>query len=139
MIRKRYWSTGIRIEYTDHLCEAWGGEVNFFDDTFAEQQPERERVSTYGHLQTRHFVESTGGHRDALTIVTDTLIRDAEQLGIEFRNPTLYATGDGVDPYYPLPEGWIDLFEEQADRLGWSRPSYRNEIQARRSRLHVLD
>ena len=83
---------------------------------------------------------SKGGHREALTLVTDTLIRDAEQLGIEFRDPTIYATGEGVDPDYPLPYDWVDLFEEQADRLGWSRPPYRAELRAwRRPRLHVLD
>ncbi len=140
VIRKRYWSTGIRIEFTDHHSPAWGGEVDFFDDTLADQDPERGLISTYGHLQTRYFVPSKGSHRDALTLVTDTLLRDAEQLGVEFRDPTIYATGEGVDPDYPLPEGWIDLFEEQADRLGWAKPPYRDEMRAwRRPRLRVLD
>jgi len=140
VIHKRYWSTGIRIEYTDHGSPAWGGEVDFFDDTFADPDPGRGLISTYGHLQTRHFVPSNGGHREALTLVTDTLIRDAEQLGVEFRDPTIYATGEGVDPDYPLPEGWVDLFEEQADRLGWATPSYRDEMFGRRMpRLRVLN
>ena len=140
MIRKRYWSTGIRIEYTDHRGPAWGGEVDFFEDTFAHQDPGRGLISTYGHLQTRHFVPSRGSHREALTLVTDTLIRDAEQLGVEFRDPTIYATGEGLDPDYPLPEGWVDLLEEQADRLGWATPLYREEMfGGRLPRLRVLD
>ena len=140
MIRKRYWSTGIRIEYTYHRSPAWGGEVEFFDDTFADQDPGRGLISTYGHLQTRHFVPSRGSHREALTLVTDALIRDAEQLGVEFRDPTIYATGEGVDPDYRLPEGWVDLFEEQADRLGWATPLYRGKMfGSRLPRLRVLD
>lgn len=138
MTRKRYWSTGIRIEYTEHRVPAWGGEVDFFDDLLAEQDSSRGEISTYGHVQTRHFVPSAASHRDALTLVTDTLIRDAERLGIEFREPTIYATGEGVDPDYPFPDNWIGLLEEQADRLGWSRPPYRREMQ-RRPRLRVLD
>ena len=47
VIRKRYWSTGIRIEYTDHRSPAWGGEVDFFDDTLADQVPECGLISTY--------------------------------------------------------------------------------------------
>ncbi len=142
MIRKRYWSTGIRIEYTDYHSPAWGGEVDFFDDSLGDHAPEQGAISisTYGHLQTRYFVPSTGSDRDALTAVTDTLIRDAEQLGVEFRDPTLYATGEGLDPDYPLPEGWVDLFEEQADRLGWARPPYRSTVNGwGRPRLRVLD
>ncbi len=140
MIRKRYWSTGIRIEYTDCHSPAWGGEVDFFDDSLGDQAPEQRAISTHGRLQTRYFVPSRGSDRDALTAVTDTLIRDAEQLGVEFRDPTLYATGEGVDPDYPLPDGWVDLFEEQADRLGWARPPYRTTVDGwGRPRLRVLD
>src|SRR5262249_52403560 len=50
---------------------------------------------------------------DALAAVTDTLRREAKKLGIEFRNPYIYAEGDGEDPNHPLPEGWADLLEEQ--------------------------
>jgi hypothetical protein len=140
VIRKRYWSTGIRIEYTDYHSPAWGGEVAFFDDSLADHAPEQEAISTYGHLQTRYFVPSRGSHRDALTAVTDTLINDAEQLGIAFRDPTLYATGEGLEPDYPMPEGWIELLEEQADRLGWTRPPYRSVTdRSGRPRLRVLD
>jgi len=137
---KRFWSTGIRIEYTDYLNPAWGGEVDFFEEDWVTEDPRRTLPSTYGHLQTRHLVPSRGSHRDALTVVTDTLIRDAEQLGIEFRDPTLYVTGDGVEPDYPLPEDWIDLFEEQTDRLGWARPPYGSAVDGRgRPRLRVLE
>jgi hypothetical protein len=140
VIRKRYWSNGIRIEYTDYQGPAWGGEVDFFDESLGDQRPAQGVISTHGHLQTRHFVPSRGSDRDALTAVTDTLIRDAEQLGVEFRDPTLYATGEGVDPDYPLPTNWLDLFEEQTDRLGWARPSYRSPVyRGGRPRLRVVD
>ena len=138
MIRKRYWSTGIRIEYTEHRAPAWGGEVDFFDGLLADQEPSQGLLSTYGHLQTRQFVPAAGSDRDALILVTDTLIRGAEQLGVEFREPTIYATGEGVDPDYPFPDNWIDLLAEQADRLGWARPPYRSEMH-RRPRLRVLN
>jgi hypothetical protein len=149
LIRKRYWATGIRIEYTDHHNPAWGGEVDFYDDTLpgrdeswanGDQGSEQGQISTHGHLQTRYFVPSRGSHRDALTAVTDSLINDAEQLGIAFRDPTLYATGEGLEPDYPMPEGWIELLEEQADRLGWTRPPYRSVTdRSGRPRLRVLD
>jgi hypothetical protein len=140
LTRKRYWSTGIRIEYTSYHGPAWGGEVDFFDDNPGDQDPAQGAISTYGRLQTRYFVPSKGSHRDALTAVTDTLITEVEQFGIEFRDPTLYATGEGVDPDYPLPEGWVDLFEEQTDRLGWTRPPYRSAVDSwGRPRLRVLD
>jgi hypothetical protein len=59
-----------------------------------------------------------------VTAVTDALSPDAEHLGIEFRDPYIYAEGDGEDPDHPMPDGWVDLLEEQAQRLGWGIPPY---------------
>ena len=141
VIGKRYWSTGIRIEYTDHVNPAWGGEVDFFDEGWFERPDWLQgAISTQGHLRTRYFLPSHGDHRQALTVVTDTLLRDAEQLGVDFRDPTIYATGDGEDPDYPLPEDWRELLDEQADRLGWSRSSHDSRPSGWRApRLRVLD
>lgn len=141
MIGKRYWSTGISISYSGDRHPGWGGEVDFLDDGFCNDEPERGLVSTQGWLRTHYYVPSRGGHRDALTAVTDTLTQDAERMGIEFRDPYIYAKGDGEDPDHPMPEGWVDLLEEQAERLGWETPPYRRSRPdgSRRPRLRVLD
>jgi hypothetical protein len=44
---------------------------------------------------------------------------DAERLGIQWRDPTVYYKGDGEDPEYPPPDGWRELLAAQAARLGW--------------------
>lgn len=141
MIGKRYWSTGIRLNYSGDRDPAWGGELDYYDEGFNDDEPEQGMISTNGHLRTRYYVPTRGGHRDALATVTDTLKRDAEQLGIEFRDPMIYAAGDGDDPDCPMPPGWIDLLEEEAERHGWGIPTYRETAvdTVHRPPLRVLD
>lgn len=124
MIGKRYWSTGISLRYADDRNPAWAGSLDFYDEGFANDDPEAERISTVGSLRTRYYIRTSGRHGDALAAVTDTLRRDAEKLGIEFRDPYVYAEIEGEDPNHPLPDGWVGLLEEQADRLGWGMPGY---------------
>jgi hypothetical protein len=127
MIGKRYWSTGISLRYSNDRGAAWSGSLDFFDDGFANDDLAADRISTQGQLRTRYFVHVPGQHSEVVAAVTDTLRRDAETLGIEFRDPYLYAEGDGEDPNNPLPDGWVDMFEEQADQLGWGMPAYREQ------------
>ena len=68
---------------------------------------------------------ATGAHQQSMRLVTDTLIRDAEALGIEFQDPMLYGHEDGEDLDYPMPDGWAELLEEEAERLGWGMPPYK--------------
>ena len=125
MIGKRYWSTGISLRYGgDDRNPAWAGELNFDDDGFGPEDPSTGLISTVGELRTRYWVATKGTQQRALRAVTDNLIHDAETLGIEFRDPYLYAAGDGEDPANPLPEGCVELLEEQAERLGWGLPGY---------------
>jgi hypothetical protein len=124
MIGKRYWSTGIRLRYSGDRNPAWAGDLNFFDGGFGADDASTGHISTVGDLRTRYWLATHGMHQRALRAVTDNLIQDAETLGIEFRDPYLYAAGDGEDLAHPLPEGWVELLEEQAGRLGWGMPGY---------------
>ena len=127
MIGRRYWSSGITVRYSEPDAEpAWMGSLDFQDEGLANDIPAAGLVSTRGRLETRYFVPAIGGHRVALASVTDTLKRDAEGLGIEFRDPWVYADADGEDPSRPMPGGWRRLLREEADRLGWG--SYGDEL-----------
>jgi hypothetical protein len=124
MIGKRYWSTGISLRYSSDRTPAWSGALSFHDDGFASDDLATGQISTEGELHTRYYVPTGGVHQRALRLVTDTLIHDADSLGIEFRDAYLYAHGDGEDPGHPMPHGWVELMEEQAERLGWGMPDY---------------
>ena len=124
MIGKRYWSTGISLRYSGDLTPAWSSALSFQDDGFALDDPATGQISTEGELRTRYDVPTGGIHQRALRLVTDTLIHDAGALGIEFRDPYLYAHKDSEDPAHPMPDGWVELMDEQAERLGWGMPDY---------------
>lgn len=125
MIGKRYWSSGILLSHLEGDDPYWHGTAGFYDDGFADDDPAAGRISTHGELRTHYFVRARN-HQESLRLVIDTLRTDAEALGIEFRDPYLYAAGDGEDPAHPMPEGWRDLLREQADRVGWRLP-YRTD------------
>lgn len=126
-----YWATGITLRYRDaHVAraESWSGSVDFYDDGFAgEDNAETRQISTEGTLRTRYFVQGRPAEV-ALAAVIDTLVLDAERLGIRFRGtvsdkPTLSYDGDSDNAVFPPPDGWKHMLRMQADRIGWD--SYR--------------
>ncbi|MFC4006584.1 hypothetical protein ACFOY2_05085 [Nonomuraea purpurea] len=116
MIGSKYWSTGITVRYSNG---AWGGTVEYLDDGFANDDAATRRISTEGELRTRYFVKDCEG-ADALTVVIDVLISDAERLGITWNAKAgVYYHGDGEDSDWPTPDGWRGLVNAQSVRLGW--------------------
>lgn len=122
-----YWATGITLRYRGYQGnhpESWGGNVNFYDDGFLNNNPAAGEVSTEGRLHTRYFVESYDGDA-ALTAVIDTLIADAGRLGIRFvgtaaGKPMLWCESEDED--FPPPAGWRNMLRAQAERIGWDSP-----------------
>lgn len=109
MIGNRFWSTGITVRWLDdgrvHVS------LDFHDDGFAEPG------TVEGKLRLRYY-------QNDLAQSLDTLIADAERLGIEFLNPaigkpSLYVHGDGESDREYYPSNWRDILAEQAARLGW--------------------
>jgi hypothetical protein len=128
----RYWSTGITVTYAPFAeringepYPGWHASLDYRDDGFTNNNPETVQVSTEGSLHTRYPVRSSKV-RTGLSIAIDTLIADAERLGITFttlpgnRGPHLYYDGDGENEAHPAPEDWRDLLAAEAERLGWS-------------------
>lgn len=119
-----YWSTGITVK---HHNGKWAASVDFLDNGFANDDPDKGHISTEGKLHTRYFI-ADGEQVDGLTAAIDTVRADAERLGIIWRSdddvPTIYMKGDGEDPEWPAPDGWHELVNAQAERIGWT-PSYR--------------
>lgn len=114
MIGPAYWSTGIKLTYVEPYGThgpAWSGEVEYFDDGFADDDAAASRISTQGRLATRYAVEG----EDALTSVVGTLLRDAARLGIVWQMQNIYWGGDGDAP--PLP--YRSMLIAQAERIGW--------------------
>lgn len=103
MIGGRYWSTGIMVCPSDGQ---WLAQLAFYDDGFATVG------ATEGMLRTRYFGAD-------LSRQIDLLVQDAQQLGIEFRAPTLYWPGDGEDPKVPPTVGWKELLRKECERIGW--------------------
>jgi hypothetical protein len=130
MIGERYWSTGIMLAYgyAGHDQSGWTAKAEFFDDGFADNDPDNGAISTEGEIRSRYMVRD-GKSADALTVVLDVVRADAQRLGIEWRSPALYYKGDGEDEDYPPPDGWRSLIGAQAARLGW-RNLYGGEEQA---------
>ncbi|MGR6921225.1 hypothetical protein ACU635_43875 [[Actinomadura] parvosata] len=122
MIGPQYWSTGITVSCDSRA--GWGAHVDFYDDGHGDDDPERGRISTEGTLRTRYFVGG-GDQVDALTLAIDTVKADAEKLGIAWSEAaTVYHAGDDGLPDQPAPEGWRELVNSHATRLGW-QPAYR--------------
>jgi hypothetical protein len=119
-----YWSTGITVTYNEGR---WSASVKFFDNGFTDDNPDTGQISTEGTLHTGYFI-ADGEQVDGLTAAIDTVKRDAERLGIIWRQdgtmPTVYMKGDGEDPEWPAPDGWRELVDAHAERLGWM-PCYR--------------
>lgn len=126
-----YWSTGIRIgahERADGRL-SWSASLVFDDDGFIDtENPDNGEISTHGGLSTRYHVDSTDT-ADGLTVAIDTILRDAERLGIAMRYPTgpplLYVRGDGEYSDEWLPAGWRERLVEQAKRIGWQTYDHR--------------
>lgn len=118
-----YWATGITVHCDG---ERWGGHVDFYDDGFANDDPDTGAISTEGTLRTRYLVRD-GEHVTALTAVLDTLAADAERLGIRLAGPaqsapSLYYRLDGEDPDSPPPANWRQALTVEAARRGWECP-----------------
>jgi len=119
-----YWSNGIILRYRDYVGkhpESWGGSVEFYDDGLGSEYATTGEISTEGVLRTRYYVDDYDGDA-VLTAVIDTLIADAERLGIRFEDPVLSYEGDGEDEEFPPPEGWRRMLRAQANRIGWDSP-----------------
>jgi hypothetical protein len=116
MIGERYWSTGIIVA---KVGDQWSVKLNFHDGGFCDPP------STEGQLRCRYLV-------DDLSAGIDTLKADADRLGIEWSPGTVYYEGDGEWPDRVPPEGWEDIVDAQAARLGWAQTyKARSEIASR--------
>jgi len=121
LIGNGYWSTGITVRYDSR--RGWGGEVQFYDDGFANDETDHARISTEGALRTRYFA-ADGEQRDALTVVIDTLKADAERHGIRWAETAgVWYHSDGGDDRFPPPPGWRELLNSHSRRLEWE-PKY---------------
>jgi hypothetical protein len=112
-----YWSTGITVHQRADT-HGWAASLDFLDDGFVNDDPDEGRVSTEGTLRTRYFVRGTGT-TSGLSAAIDALVTDAAQLGIAFRDPSLYYKGDGELEDYPAPDGWRETLAREAERIGW--------------------
>lgn len=128
----RYWSTGITVTYAPFAERingepygGWHATVEYSDDGFVDNDPETGQVSTEGRLYTRYPVRNAK-IRLGLSIAIDTLIADAERLGIDFttlpghRGPQILYDGDGENAAHPAPDDFREILGAEADRLGWS-------------------
>ena len=117
MIGTNYWATGITVR---HHEGKWSATVEYLDAGFADDNADAQRVSTEGNLHTRYFLRD-GEHASALTVAIDVVKADAERLGIVWGTPGpfVYMKGDGEDETFPPPDGWRELVDAQARRLGW--------------------
>jgi hypothetical protein len=111
MIGTEFWSTGVKVSYLPHRNE-WSATVEFFDDGFCEDE------STQGRIGSRYFAP--------LETVLDNVIRDAEKLGIVWRDKNIFVDGDGEG--VTLPRDWREIIQRQADRIGF-RSSYTSKIE----------
>lgn len=129
----RHWATGISLRWTEHAgshgvdgqrvsYSGWAAKLEFYDDGFCDDDPDKREVSTQGTLVTRYAVRD-GEQVSGLSLAIDTLLADAERFGIELRGPgrtpNLYYEGDGEDVNYPPPPGWHVLLAAESARLGW--------------------
>lgn len=100
MIGERYWSVGIMIQKGYRGWSVW---CDFLDNGFCDDD------ATEGVLRARYL--------GSLDQTVDLVKRDAEKLGIEWQNPTVYYKGDGEDK--DSPENACQIADKQAERLGW--------------------
>lgn len=107
MIGESYWSTGIILR---ERSGEWAARLEFMDDGFCEDK------STQGTLTMRYF--------GSLATAIDTLIKDAQKLGIVFTGAgdepcRLYYECDGESVDWPPPQNWREILRKQAQRIGW--------------------
>lgn len=124
-----YWAVGITVRCDTH--GRWGGHIDFYDDGFCDDNADKGQVATQGRLATRYLVDD-GTDVPALRAVLDTLIDDAQRLGIRLAGPaqsrpSLSYEGDGEDPANPPPAGWRELLAAESARLGWTDQSETEE------------
>lgn len=104
MIGNEYWATGVILSCLRD--GEWRAKVEFFDAGFCDNK------STEGELKTRYLID--------VELAIDTVIEDAEKLGIVFQEKNIYMIGDGEwkDEYYP--DNWRQIIGKQCDRIGWN-------------------
>jgi hypothetical protein len=142
MIGPQYWSIGIIVRAESSIKDStrlWGAHLKYLDSGFVDDDASIPRISTEGLLQTRYSVAPTGDQTDGdvLRAIIDTLIADANRLGIVFRasgGPSIYYHSDGEDPDHEAPPNWRDLVREQNERLGWQHCYANESVQEGRSR-----
>lgn len=130
----RYWATGITVQWHAHSGSrqvdgqrvphsGWSATVEYFDDGFVSDNTDAGSISTQGKIATRYAVRD-GEHTSGLTAAIDTVLADAERLGIEFRDeadgPYLYMHGDGEWKDVDYPDGWRAVLAAESARLGWN-------------------
>jgi hypothetical protein len=121
MIGRNYWATGITVRYgySGGGRYGWQAIAEFFDDGWAGNDCAGRGVSTEGRLVTRYHVVDDD-EADGLTAAVDAVKADAERLGIIFRQDgRVFYENDGDSEDYPPPQGWRELVDAQASRLGW--------------------
>ena len=126
-----YWATGITVCWQPGSSvrggvrhDGWTARAEFFDGGFCDDDADLHRVSTEGVLHTRYAVPD-GDTVTGLRAAIDTIVADAQRLGITFRRPVdddrpaLYYKGDGEDPEWPAPDGWEQMLAAEAERIEW--------------------
>lgn len=127
----RYWATGITVTHRQHAgriegeaYSGWAASLDYCDDGFADDDPDKGLASTEGTLRTRYAVRNSKT-RSGLSIAVDNLLADAKRLGIEFvacspdEAPFLYYRGGGENPEFPPPDGWRETLAAEAARIGF--------------------
>jgi hypothetical protein len=113
-------------------ADGWSAEVEYQDDGFCDDFPEIGHVSTEGSLRTRYRVKVATDSVMVLAAVIDAVKADAERLGIRWADaagPYVFYKGDGEHEDCPPPNGWRQMVNAQAERIGW-QPFYRDREHA---------
>ena len=125
-----YWTVGITVCWRSRSgsrngepTSGWSASLDFLDDGFTNDDADSGQVSTQGRLETRYAV-SDGARASGLSVAIDTLIADAQRLGITFGGPAgppyLFYFRDGEDKMHRPPAGWRHLLATEAARIGWT-------------------
>jgi hypothetical protein len=114
MIGNTYWTTGIKLNYSGD--GKWSATVKFYDSGFCEY------AATEGELYTRYHV--------GLETAIDTIITDAERMGIKWNAKQFYVVGafDDNEKDWRLPDDWQELLTAQAKRVGYTVPCIMEQV-----------